>query len=120
VPASDTGKAFGEAAKQAVAELDLVRVPGQADLMFCREQGYLSFEDLQVLLRQCRRAYQESAVVPNISPHARFDSTDLVPLHPRGSAVAFGSGLNAIQVRRVRKPPAENPSNKVDTPCFIA
>ncbi len=82
VPASDAGKGLGEQAKQAIPGLHLVRVPGQADLMFCREQGFLSVDDLQQLLRHCRNAYRELAAVPQSSPHARFDITDWVPLDP--------------------------------------
>ncbi|HEV3203265.1 MAG TPA: tubulin-like doman-containing protein, partial [Gemmataceae bacterium] len=81
-PASDAGKVFAEEAKQAVPKLELVRVPGQADLMFCREQGYLTQEDLQRIFRACRQAYEESTVVPVSSPHARFDIVDWVPLDP--------------------------------------
>jgi hypothetical protein len=82
IPASDAGKSFGEEARQAVPEVETVRVAGQADLMFCREQGYLTPEELRPLLHSCKRAYEESAVVPNTSPHARFDITDWVPLDP--------------------------------------
>jgi serine/threonine protein kinase len=82
IPASEEGKAFGAAAQAGVAGLQLVRVPGQAHLMFCREQGYLSPEDLQKLLRPCQRAYQEANTVVTVSPHARFDITDWVPIDP--------------------------------------
>ncbi|MBY0525429.1 MAG: protein kinase [Gemmataceae bacterium] len=82
LPASESGKSLGEQAKQAVPSLHLVRVPGQADLMFCREQGYLSAEDLQKLLGYCRAAYRDMSAIPNLSPHARFDITDWVPLDP--------------------------------------
>jgi hypothetical protein len=81
-PASDAGKAFGEAARQAIPALKLVRVPGQADLMFCREQGFLTIEDLQRLLRPCRPAYESLSGVPQSSPHARCDIVDWVPLDP--------------------------------------
>jgi hypothetical protein len=82
VPASPTGKILGEQAKQAIPNLHLLRVAGQADLMFCREQGCLSHDDLQRLLRPFRAAYTELAAVPGTSPHARFDITDWVPLDP--------------------------------------
>ncbi len=81
-PASEAGKEFGDEAQRALPHLELVRVPGQADLMFCREQGYLSAEDVQRIFRACRRAYEETAVVPTTSPHARFDIVDWVPLDP--------------------------------------
>jgi hypothetical protein len=82
VPASDAGRTFGAEARQAVPELDLVRVPGQADLMFCREQGYLTPDDLKRELQVCRRSYQDAMAVPAVSPHARFDIVDWVPLDP--------------------------------------
>src|SRR5262249_52156681 len=70
LPASDAGKTFGDQARKANPQLTLVRVPGQADLMFCREQGFLTVEDLQRLLRPCRPAYENMAGVPQSSPHA--------------------------------------------------
>jgi len=82
VPASDFGKALGEAARAARQDLELVKVAGQAELMFCREQGFLTLDDLQHLLRPCRKSYDESAPAPTSSPHARFDILDWVPLDP--------------------------------------
>jgi hypothetical protein len=82
VPASPDGKSFGEAVQQAVKEVQVVRVPGQAHLMFTREQGYLSAEDLQGLIGPCHGAYEEAIVVPQASPHARCDIIDWVPLDP--------------------------------------
>jgi hypothetical protein len=82
VPASDAGRAFGEAAQQALKGLQTVRVPGQAHLMFAREQGYLSIEELQGLFRPCHAPYEEAILVPQASPHARFDIIDWVPLDP--------------------------------------
>jgi hypothetical protein len=82
VPASAAGKAFGEAAHQALAEIQVVRVPGQAHLMITREQGCLTTEDLEVLIRPCQAAYEEASLVPQASPHARFDIVDWMPLDP--------------------------------------
>jgi serine/threonine protein kinase len=82
VPASPSGKAFGEAAQKLVKHLHVVRVPGQAHLMFACEQGYLSAEDLQGLIRPCQAAYEEASMVPQASPHTRFDIIDWVPLDP--------------------------------------
>jgi serine/threonine protein kinase len=82
LPASDSGKALGETALGADSQLQLVRVPGQAHLMFCREQGYLSTEDLQNLIGPCRAAYDEVASIPQASPHSRFDILDWMPLDP--------------------------------------
>jgi hypothetical protein len=82
IPASEAGKCYGELAQQVLPELQLLNVPGQADLMFCREQPELTLEDLERMLHACRPAYEESAPVPNSSPHARFDIQDWMPLDP--------------------------------------
>jgi hypothetical protein len=82
VPASETGKVYGEQASQALPQLVVMRAPGQADLMFCREQGYLNPEDLRPLLNACRSAYDETTLTPTSSPHARFDVTDWIPVDP--------------------------------------
>jgi hypothetical protein len=81
-PASEAGKELADAARRVVPTLELVKVPGQADLMFCREQGFLTPEDLQRVFRSCRQAYAETSVLPTTSPHARFDFADWVPLDP--------------------------------------
>jgi len=80
VPASQAGKAYAEEAQAGTPDMELVRVSGQADLMFCREQDYLSPLDLQRLLRLCRKAYEETSILPQASPHARFDIADWIPL----------------------------------------
>src|SRR6266545_140458 len=79
VPGSEAGKALGEAFQKSFPTLKTVRVPGQADLMVCREQGPLMSLDL---LRICRTTYEATALAPTTSPHARFDITDWVPLDP--------------------------------------
>jgi hypothetical protein len=82
VPASPAGRALGEAVTAALPDVKLVRVPGQSDLMFCREQGGLMAEDLHRVLRACRVAYEGLASAPQTSPHARFDIIDWMPLDP--------------------------------------
>jgi eukaryotic-like serine/threonine-protein kinase len=82
IPASEAGKQYGEEAQRVLPEIQLVNVPGQADLMFCREQPEMTFEDLDRILRPCRRAYEEAAGTPQSSPHARFDIQDWAPLDP--------------------------------------
>jgi hypothetical protein len=82
IPASEAGKLYGEEAKSSAPQLHLVTVPGQADLMYCREQGFLAVDDVQRLLRPCRPAYDESVVSPPSSPHARCDINDWMPLDP--------------------------------------
>jgi eukaryotic-like serine/threonine-protein kinase len=82
VPASDAGKRFGDEAQRVFPMLELIRVPGQDDLTFCREQGNLGIHSLQREFQPCRRAYEEAATVPPLSPHSRFDIVDWVPLDP--------------------------------------
>jgi len=82
IPASNAGRALGEAVRTVLPEIKLVRVPGQSDLMFCREQGLLAVDDLKQLLRPCRAAYDALVGAPPTSPHARFDILDWVPLDP--------------------------------------
>jgi hypothetical protein len=82
VPASDSGKRFGERAQGVLPNLQLVRVAGQNALLFCREQGALSLEELQRLLQPCRAAYEETAFAPAASPHARCDINDWLLLDP--------------------------------------
>src|SRR5262249_28741968 len=82
VPASDAGRIYADEAQKAAADLQIVRVPGQSHLLFCREQGFLSSDDLQGICRPCRRAYEEAVLSPPVSPHARFDILDWVPLDP--------------------------------------
>ncbi|HZV04217.1 MAG TPA: tubulin-like doman-containing protein [Gemmataceae bacterium] len=82
VPASDAGKRYGDQTQKLLPDMQLVNVPGQADLMFCREQTELSLNDLDRILRACRPAYDEASNVPQSSPHARFDIQDWMPLDP--------------------------------------
>jgi serine/threonine protein kinase len=81
-PASAAGKSLSDEVKAVLPEVQALRVPGQADLMFCREQGYLTAEDLRRTFTQARAAYTELATVPHASPHSRFDINDWLPLDP--------------------------------------
>lgn len=82
VPASPAGKTLGEAVVTLYPDIRLVRVPGQSDLMFLREQGGLGAADFEPLLRLCRTAYEATVNSPNTSPHARFDILDWLPIDP--------------------------------------
>jgi hypothetical protein len=82
VPASKAGKALAEATKAVLPGLSAVKVPGQADLMFCRDQGQLGSDDLKRVLKSCRQAYEAGVNNPHSSAHARFDITDWLPLDP--------------------------------------
>jgi len=82
VPASEAGKRFSEWVKGLYPEMTLVNVPGQADLMFCREQVQLRLEDLEGILHASRNAYHEASLTVQNSPHSRFDLVDWSPLDP--------------------------------------
>jgi hypothetical protein len=82
VPASKAGKALAEATRRVLPEVSEVKVPGQADLMFCRDQGLLGTRDLHRVFRACRQAYEAVANNPQSSAHARFDISDWLPLDP--------------------------------------
>jgi serine/threonine protein kinase len=82
VPASKAGRQLADQVEEIVEDVQLVKVPGQADLMFLREQGGLTSADLHKLLRPCQAAYEANTATPTISPHARFDIVDWLPLDP--------------------------------------
>jgi eukaryotic-like serine/threonine-protein kinase len=82
IPASEPGKSFAEEVQIVAPRSTVVRVPGQAHLMICREQSNLNLEDVQHLMSPCRKAYEESAIMPLASPHSRFDIAEWLPLDP--------------------------------------
>ncbi|HEV8062240.1 MAG TPA: tubulin-like doman-containing protein [Gemmataceae bacterium] len=82
IPASEPGTALSEIVQQVAPRATVVRVPGQAHLMICREQGKLNLDDVQALMNPCRKAYEEASIMPQVSPHSRFDIIDWLPLDP--------------------------------------
>jgi hypothetical protein len=42
----------------------------------------LNLEDVQYLMSPCRKAYEESTLMPLASPHSRFDIAEWLPLDP--------------------------------------
>jgi hypothetical protein len=70
VPASPAGRKVADTVSKTATGVNHVRVPGQSDLMFLREQGCLTNADLQKMLKPCRAAYESLAAVPNTSPRA--------------------------------------------------
>jgi hypothetical protein len=82
VPASKAGRALAGQVEEIADDAQLVKVPGQTDLMFLCEQGGLTAADLHKLLRPCQAAYEAHSAAPTISPHARFDIVDWLPLDP--------------------------------------
>jgi hypothetical protein len=82
VPGSDAGKAYAVEAQKTLEDIHIVNVPDQADLMFCRELPYLRLEDVERIVRSCRKAYDEAILLPVTSPHARCDIQDWTPLDP--------------------------------------
>ncbi|MFO0970679.1 MAG: hypothetical protein U0793_34500, partial [Gemmataceae bacterium] len=81
-PGSVAGKNLSDEVALSFPDIKQVRVAGQADLMFCREQGSLTAADLHETLKNCRAAYESLAFSPTTSPHARFDISDWLPLDP--------------------------------------
>ena len=77
IPASEAGKKYGEEAERVLPGVHLVNVPGQADLMFCREQKELTVEDLT--------ASSGRAARPTRTPRARHS-----PRRMRGSISRTG------------------------------
>ena len=61
--------------------MHLVNVPGQADLMFCREQKGLNWKTSNSLA-SVPDGLRRGGLVPQSSPHARFDIQDWMPLDP--------------------------------------
>ena len=82
VPASPAGRKLADTVSQAFPGIAQVRVPGQSDLMFLREQGTLTPADVHKLMKPCRAAYEAAVATPNVSPHARYDIVDWLPLDP--------------------------------------
>jgi hypothetical protein len=82
IPASIAGRALSRVLEEAMPNLKHVPVPGQSDLMICRDQGPLTIRDLTRMLKLCGQAYEQLAAVPQTSPHARFDLLDWMPLDP--------------------------------------
>jgi hypothetical protein len=81
-PASPSGKALAEAVVHVIPGMQVVRVSGQSDLMFLREQTGIPAPELNRILKPCRAAYEATAAAPNVSSHARFDILDWMPLDP--------------------------------------
>jgi eukaryotic-like serine/threonine-protein kinase len=81
VPGSAAGADLGEACKDVMPELKVLRVAGQSsDLTLSVEQGYLRFADVGEMLKNCRDAYKELRRTASTSPHARFDVLEWMPL----------------------------------------
>jgi hypothetical protein len=81
-PNTPAGQEYAQAVQRLFPDLRVISVPGQADLMFCREQRVLGLADLQPILQTCRPAYLGLAPLPTASPHGRFDIPEWVPLEP--------------------------------------
>jgi hypothetical protein len=79
-PPGPASQAFAGEALRHIADLCLVPSSSPTDLTFCREQGFMATEDLRDLLPLCHAAYEELAGNPALSPHARFDVPEWLPL----------------------------------------
>ena len=79
-PPGAASESFAAEALRALPELSLVPSVSPTDLTFCREQGFLAHDELRGLLPLCHAAYEELAANPALSPHARFDVPEWLPL----------------------------------------
>ena len=81
VPETEAGKEFAGIVKRVVPAALTIPVNGAAtDLMFCREHGNLSPDEVATLLSACQPAYFQSLASSQTAPHARFDITEWLPL----------------------------------------
>jgi hypothetical protein len=79
-PASPASLQITAAASHVLSEVELVPGTGPTDLTLLREQGFLMPSELASLLSLCQSAYGELAHAPAVSPHARFDVQEWLPL----------------------------------------
>ncbi len=82
VPDSEAGRTLALTAQRALRAIQTVFTPSPAEMTICREGDNLSLAELDELLAHARRAYQELAPQPPMSPHARFDLAEWLPLEP--------------------------------------
>lgn len=82
VPDTDSGSNFAKRVKGVLPGALTIAVQGSAtDLLFCREHGCLTQDQICNLIDDCRHAYYEAANSPSVSPHARFDVVEWMPLN---------------------------------------
>jgi hypothetical protein len=79
-PPGKACEAFAVEAMRTLPNLCLVPSTSPTDLTFCREQGFLSHDELRKLMPLCLSAYAELNVSSSHSPHARFDVSEWMPL----------------------------------------
>lgn len=82
VPDSEAGRTLALNAQRAIPRLQAVFTPSLAEMTICREGDNLTLDELQQLLNYGRLAYQEMAPQPPVSPHARFDVSEWLPVEP--------------------------------------
>ena len=80
-PDSEPGKAYAHLVKKLIPNALTVAVNGSAtDLMYCREHGNLSPDELVALLSNCQPAYYQSLASLQGAPHARYDVSEWMPI----------------------------------------
>jgi hypothetical protein len=79
-PESGAGQQYVDAAARVIPEVQLIQGTNPVDLTLCREQGFLMHSDLLPVLSLCQSAYRELQQSPPMSPHARFDTQEWLPL----------------------------------------
>jgi len=82
VPDSEAGRTLAHKAQRAIPRLQAVFTPSLAEMTICREGDNLTLSELQQILNYGRLAYQEWAPQPPVSPHARFDVPEWLPVEP--------------------------------------
>jgi hypothetical protein len=79
LPDTPAADALGHIVEQAFPNTQTIRVPRSNEIAFCREIR-LSIDDVRDAVKDCRPTYDTHARRLSVSPHARFDLIEWVPL----------------------------------------
>lgn len=81
VPDSAPGRNYASLVQRTLAGVQTIPVADDpTGLLFCREHGYLTVDELLGLLANCRPFYQQSLANPHTAPHSRYDVAEWIPL----------------------------------------
>jgi hypothetical protein len=69
-------------AQTALPKVQVLAGGSATDMLLCREQTEIGLDDLHAMIAPCKPAYEESATVPQSTPHTRIDILDWMPLEP--------------------------------------
>jgi len=73
VPPDESGELFRQLARDVLTDEDLVIANCADEIVFYREQRYISIQDLPQMTPQAREAYEHSMGADQLSPHSRGD-----------------------------------------------